>query len=98
MTAGSQGCYRLISPPRTALEPFKVARAQRGEMELAGGHVLPRRMTFTNRLDGTETEVFFHNRSVDPELPDALFTKTNLEGELRSLRFDPRDDNLFVPK
>ena len=68
-----------------AAEPFKVGRARRQWMRRSSGHVLPDRVVFET-LDGLQTEIRYHRRSVNPELSDSLFSKSSLEGPLPLLR------------
>ncbi len=75
---------------KQALRAFKITRSAREDMERLNGHVLPRRMVFSDLERGTRTEVIFHARVVNPDLDLGLFTKTTLESRRSLLR--PRSE------
>lgn len=66
-----------------ALEPFKVTEMRRETMQHYAGHVLPSRIDFIDREQGTETTLFFTHREVDPELRNDRFTTLALEKRQR---------------
>jgi hypothetical protein len=74
-----------------ALQAYKIARMPRADMESQNGHSLPRRMIFQDLESGTETEILFHSRAVNPPIDEGLFSKTTLEGHRRLLRSVPRE-------
>ena len=72
-----------------ALEAYKIAHMPRAETESLNGHFLPRRMIFQDLETGTQTEIHFRSRLVNPPIDDRMFTKTTLEGHRRLLRSEP---------
>jgi hypothetical protein len=78
---------RFYRPGET--EAFKVAHMPRENTELLNGHALPSRMVFQHLPTGTQTELRFHERLVNPELEDAMFTITSLESRRRLNRAKP---------
>ena len=72
-----------------ALQAYKIARMPRADMESQNGHFLPRRMIFQDLEIGTETEILFHSRVVNPPIDEGLFSKTTLESHRRLLRSGP---------
>jgi hypothetical protein len=72
-----------------ALEAYKIAHMPRAETEKLNGHSLPRRMIFQDLEAGTQTEIHFRSRLVNPPIDEALFTKTTLESHRRLLRSEP---------
>jgi hypothetical protein len=71
------------------LQAYKIARMPRADMESQNGHFLPRRMIFQDLETGTETEILFHSRVVNPPIDEGLFSKTTLESHRRLLRSGP---------
>jgi hypothetical protein len=72
-----------------ALEAYKVAHMPRADTESQNGHHLPRRMIFQDLESGTQTEIYYRSRLVNPPIDDGLFTKTTLESRRRLLRSEP---------
>lgn len=60
-------------------EPFKTLIADREQVLRQEGHVLPTRLTVTNKLRETRTEVRFQQLQINPQLSDQLFTSLALE-------------------
>jgi hypothetical protein len=67
--------------------PFRVISAPRGGMVSKDGHVLPTRLTVSNRLRGTSTEVTFEDLQINPAIDDHLFSVSTLERD-RDLPID----------
>lgn len=67
-------------------QAFKVAHMPRETTERSNGHTLPARMVFEHLPTGTQTEIRFHERLVNPELDDSMFTITSLESRRRLKR------------
>jgi len=72
-----------------ALEAYKIARMPRAETESLNGHHLPRRMIFQDLEAGTQTEIYFRSRRVNPPIDQSLLTKTTLESHRRLIRSEP---------
>ena len=72
-----------------ALEAFKIAHMPRADTENLNGHSLPRRMIFQDLEAGTQTEIHYRSRRVNPPIDEGLFTKTTLESHRRLLRLEP---------
>lgn len=60
-------------------EPFKALVADREHVLRQDGHVLPTRLTVSNLLRKTHTEVYFRKLQINPTLSDQLFTSLALE-------------------
>jgi hypothetical protein len=66
-----------------AVEPFKVTRMRRADMQHYPGHVLPSRIEFYDRTLDTTTTLVFDRRQVNPALPGDRFTVLSLEKRKR---------------
>jgi len=74
-----------------ALEAYKIAHMPRADTESQNGHILPRRMIFQDLETGTQTEIYYRTRLVNPPIDEHMFTKTTLEGHRRLLRSEPTE-------
>jgi hypothetical protein len=62
-----------------ALDPYKVTRMDRAQMEHYEDRVLPKRIDFEDMDAGTETTIVFRRREVNPDLSRAAFSTRSLE-------------------
>ena len=61
------------------LNPYKVTRMDRAQMEHYEDRVLPKRIDFEDLDAGTETTIVYRRREVNPELSNAPFSVRSLE-------------------
>ena len=66
---------------RGAEEPYRVVTAPRGAMVEQDGHVLPTRLSVSNRARGTTTEVVLSHLRINPEIDDHAFSLQALESQ-----------------
>ncbi len=66
---------------RGSEEPYRVITAARGSMVEQDGHVLPTRLSVTNRARGTTTEVVLSHLRINPEIDDHAFSLHALESQ-----------------
>ena len=66
---------------READEPFRVITAPRATMVAQDGHVVPTRLSVTNRSRGTTTEVVLSDLRINPEIDDRAFSLQALESQ-----------------
>jgi hypothetical protein len=62
-------------------EPYRVITAPRGSMVEQDGHVLPTRLSVTNRLRGTTTLVVLSHLRINPEIDSRAFSLQALESQ-----------------
>ncbi len=74
---------------RGAEEPYRVVTAHRGSMVEQDGHVLPTRLSVSNRARGTTTEVVLSHLRINPEIDDHAFSLQALESQ-RPLALEER--------
>jgi len=72
-----------------ALEAYKILHMPRADMESQNGHLLPRRMIFQDLEAGTQTEIYYRTRLVNPPIDEGMFSKSTLESHRRLLRSEP---------
>jgi hypothetical protein len=60
-------------------EPFRVVSSPRRYMVERDGHVIPTRITVTDTVRGTTTEVVFNDLEINPTLADEVFSVSTLE-------------------
>jgi hypothetical protein len=66
---------------RGSEEPYRVITAPRAGMIEQDGHVLPTRLSVTNRSRGTTTEVVLSHLRINPEIEDHAFSLQALESQ-----------------
>jgi len=66
---------------REAGQPYRTIKAPREFMASGAGHTLPTRLTVTNSIRGTTTEVRIHELAINPSIDDRVFSIGTLDQE-----------------